>query len=121
MVFFTKIYSIYIDKDQNSGSKNDHAMRKSHRRGCWVTALVFNLCKGDSPKLYKNESGTESDEWCLNCCLLNIVFYGFYIQRNDGPKNGHALRKPPGHIVLIRALISIMCKEDVPYLYKNEF
>jgi hypothetical protein len=63
------MYALYIDKEQNSGPKYDHAMRKSHGKSFWVRALVYNLCKEDPQKLYKIEFATESDKRCQNAWL----------------------------------------------------
>jgi hypothetical protein len=40
--------------------------------------------------------------------------YALYIEKekNASPKNDHAMRKSPGHIVWVRALVLILCKED---------
>jgi hypothetical protein len=51
-----------MEKEQNSVPKKDHVMRKSPGNSFWVRALVFNLCKGDPPKLYKNAFATELDK-----------------------------------------------------------
>jgi hypothetical protein len=53
------MYALYIEKEQNSGPKNGHAMRKSPGISFWVRALILNLCKEDPLKLYKNEPATE--------------------------------------------------------------
>jgi hypothetical protein len=66
MVFFTKMYALYIEKEQNSGPKNDHAMRKYAGQSFWVRALVLILYKEDTPLLYKYEFATESYKSCLN-------------------------------------------------------
>jgi hypothetical protein len=58
MVFFKKKYALYIEKEQNAGRKNDHAVRKFPRHIVWVKSLVLILCKEDPPKMYKNESST---------------------------------------------------------------
>jgi hypothetical protein len=49
-VFFKKIYALYIEKEQNSGPKNDLATRKSPGNILWVRALVLILCKEHPPK-----------------------------------------------------------------------
>jgi hypothetical protein len=53
--------------------------------------------------------------------LENGVFseklYNLYTERTNP---GHAMRKSPGHISLVRALAFILCKEDPPNFYKIE-
>jgi hypothetical protein len=66
MVFFTKKYALYIEKEQNSDPKNDYAMRKYAGQSFWVRALVLILYKEDTPLLYKNEFATKSYKSCLN-------------------------------------------------------
>jgi hypothetical protein len=117
-------YIFYIQKEQIAEAKNDHATRKSPGNILCYRALPLILCKEHTPKLYKNESATESDKWCLNGWLSNMaLFYTIYIQKEQiaGPKNDHASRKSPGNIFWIRAFVFILCKEHPQKLYKNEF
>jgi hypothetical protein len=64
-------------------SKKGHATRKYPGNIVCVTALVHILCKEHPPKMYKIEFATESDEWCLNGCLQNIVFFMHFIYRKN--------------------------------------
>jgi hypothetical protein len=41
VVYFSKLYTIYIEKEQIPGPKKHHAMRKSHGHISWVRALGF--------------------------------------------------------------------------------
>jgi hypothetical protein len=59
-------YTIYIQKEQIAGPKNDHATRKSPGNIFWMRDFVFILCKEGHLKLYKNDFATKSDKWCLN-------------------------------------------------------
>jgi hypothetical protein len=59
-------HTLYIQKEQMPGTKNNHATRKSPRHIAWVRALDLILCKQNPPNLYKIESAFESDKGCLN-------------------------------------------------------
>jgi hypothetical protein len=79
------------------------------------------MCKEDPLKLYKYEFATESDKWCLRVCSRIWCFYALYIHKEQiaGPKNYNATRKSPGHIVWVKALSLILCKEHPLKLYKS--
>jgi hypothetical protein len=51
-----------------------------------------------------------------------MFFQYIYRDREQiaGPKNCHATRKSPGHIIWVKALVFILCKEAPLKLYKNE-
>ena len=87
MVFLRKFNVHFTQwRKQVAGPKNGHATRKSPGNIIWVTALVLILCKEDPPKLYKNEFATESNKWCLNGSLQNMVFFMHFIQgKNKSP------------------------------------
>jgi hypothetical protein len=51
MVHFTKISSLYLEKQQIPVTKNDHAMWKSPGNIAWVKALAIKMCKKEPPKL----------------------------------------------------------------------
>jgi hypothetical protein len=96
---------IYIDKEQIAGPQNGHATRKSPGHIYWIRALVFILCKEDTPKLYKNESATESEKRCLNGCLYNMVFFLTKYLRHykpkeliADPKSDHVMRASCYHV-----------------------
>jgi hypothetical protein len=77
-------YTIYIQKEQIAATKNDHG----HINLIRPWGLI--LCKEDSPRLCKIESALESDKWCLNGWLKNIVKIKY---RKKNGKNKSTVQK----------------------------
>jgi hypothetical protein len=57
-------YTLYIEKEQIAGTKNDHGTRKFPGQISLVRALSLMLCTEDRPNLYKIESALKSDKLC---------------------------------------------------------
>jgi hypothetical protein len=97
-------YTIYIDKEQISETKNDHATRKTLGYISLVRALGFILCTEDPLNLYKIESALESDKWCLNGWLKKIVFLYNCFRKRTNRRN----QKRPCHEEISRTFF--LCK-----------
>jgi tellurite resistance-related uncharacterized protein len=80
---YSVFYAFYIQKEQIAGAKNDHATRKSPGNILCVRALLLILSKENPPKMYKIQFATESDEWCLNSCLKNIVSFMHFVYKKN--------------------------------------
>jgi hypothetical protein len=111
MVIVPKFYALYIENEQNAGPKNDRAMRKYPRQFVLVKVLALILCKVDLPKLYKIESAAESEKWCLNGWLYNMVFLTkflrHYIQTEliADPKSDHFMRASCYHFPFVCQIV----------------
>jgi hypothetical protein len=57
-------YTLYIQKEEMAGTKNDHATWKSLGYICWIRVLSLRMSIEDPPNLYKIESALASDKFC---------------------------------------------------------
>jgi hypothetical protein len=73
MVFFTIIYTLYIQKSQIAGPKSDHVTRKSLGHITLDRALVLILSTDDPPNLYKIESLKVVGSRILCCCYFSKI------------------------------------------------
>jgi hypothetical protein len=69
------MYTLYIQKEQFAGPKNDLAMRKSLGDIFWVRILNLTICKEDPPKLYKIEFSMNCVSRFLNGRFEKMMFY----------------------------------------------
>jgi hypothetical protein len=78
-VSFKNNYAFNTENEQNTGPKNDNAMRKCPGHTFWVRVLAFILCKEDPPKLYKK---------IVNGIIQNMIKrlaleYGFFYEISE--------------------------------------
>jgi hypothetical protein len=82
MMFFPKIFEIYIEKEKVGGAKNYQATRKSAGHNTCVRASGLCMCKEDPLKLFKMEFAKELVKWLLNGMLVKLMFFSEnYIQK----------------------------------------
>jgi hypothetical protein len=84
-VFFTKISTTYIQKEQIASPKNDHVIRKPAGHISYVRALALYYRKADQPNLNKIESALESvkrffSRFSREYCAFYVNFNTLYTE-----------------------------------------
>jgi hypothetical protein len=75
MVIFPKMYTLYIQKEQFAGQKNELAMRKSPGHFSRARILKLTICKENPLKLYKIEIAMNFVSRFFNGRLEKWMFY----------------------------------------------